>query len=163
MKSNERKLYLITFILAIFAVLIIPSATHAAGLVPCGGNGEKPCTVVDAFVLIARVTNWLVALAGAYAVYQVVNAGFWLITTMGNEESVTKRRKALTQAVVGFVFAMLGFLFVNTAVNFILRSRCKVDLRNPMTYITITNYNDCRSSDADDPSVNPINEELKTK
>ena len=122
-------------------ILTAPLFVKAAGLVPCGGTGESPCTVRDLFVIIARLTNWLIMVAGIYAVFQIVTAGFWLVTTMGNEENVTKYTKALSNAVVGFVLVMMSYILINTAVNGILLgslpagSPLKVDLTNPFKYL----------------------------
>jgi hypothetical protein len=72
-------------------------------------------------------------------VFQIVNAGFWLITTMGNEESVTKWKKGLTNAVVGFVLVMLAYLFMNTAVNLLLaqgKGDKTVNFSDPLCYIS---------------------------
>jgi hypothetical protein len=130
----------LVLIISVIVVLTLPFFANAAGLVPCGGTGENPCTVRDAFYLIARVTNWLISLAGLYAVFQIVSAGFWMVTTMGNEESITKWRKGLSNAVIGFVLVMMAYVFVNTAVNLILANnvQCKqVNMANPLTYITM--------------------------
>lgn len=133
-----------SFLLFCNLAVFLPIPVSAAGLVPCGGNTAsatdtgKPCTFEDLFVLVARVTNWLIGVAGAYAVYQIVFAGFNLVTSMGNEEKITKNKDALSNAIVGFVFTLLAFVLVNTAVNFILLSGNKdrrVDLTNPLCYL----------------------------
>jgi hypothetical protein len=110
-------------------------------LVPCGRTGQRPCTFEDIFVLIARVTNWLIALAGVYAVYEMINNGFWLVVTLGNEEAITKRKSALSSAVIGFVLVLFAYMFVNTAVNYLLLGwapeKCKIKLSDPLTYLRI--------------------------
>lgn len=126
-------------------VLFAPFGVHARGLVPCGGykddaglEREAPCTVTDFFLLVATATNWLISLAGVYAVYQIVGAGFWMAVSAGNEESITKHKNALFQAVFGFVFVMAAFILVNTAVNYILLGGDKskrIDLTKPVCYL----------------------------
>ncbi len=122
-------------------LLITPLFASARGLVPCGGPGESPCTVKDVFVLSIRVTNTLIGLAGIYAVYQIIGAGFWMVVTMGNEESITKHKNTLTQAVVGFVFTMMAFILINTAVNYILlgaeKKECRLNLKDPLNYLIV--------------------------
>ncbi|MCX6797125.1 MAG: pilin [Candidatus Doudnabacteria bacterium] len=120
----------------IFTLLLLPALAAARGLVPCGNEGESPCTIEDIFALIARVTNWLLMVAGIYAVCQIIGAGFWLVITMGNEEKIAQQKKALNNAVVCFVFAMMAFLIVNTGVNLLFRSKCKINLSNPLKYLT---------------------------
>jgi hypothetical protein len=129
-------------ILLSLVMLATPLFASARGLVPCGGINEQPCTVIDIFYLFARVTNWLISLAGFYAVFQIISAGFWLITTMGNEESITKWKKGLSNAVIGFVVVMLAYMLVNTAVNALLlnNTSCKskrVTMANPISYVTM--------------------------
>ena len=136
----------IIFILFL-ALLTVPLVVSARGLVPCGGyldNGqpEPRCSLVDIFVLAARMTNYLIGLAGIYAVYLIIFAGFSLVTAMGNEESIKQKKDALSNALVGFILAMMAFLFVNTVVNLLLRSKCEIDLTNPLQYLTISDYND---------------------
>ncbi len=135
-------------ILSIIALLTAPLFVRAAGLVPCGGPTEQPCTVLDIFYMIARVTNWLIVMAGVYAVFQIVSAGFWLTVSAGNEESVTKWTKALRQAIIGFFIVLGAFMFMNTAANMILMSKCAIDFRSPWTYITMTdpsNVSNCKN------------------
>lgn len=120
----------------ISVLLLLPALAAARGLVPCGNEGESPCTIVDIFTLIARVTNWLLMMAGIYAVYQLIFAGFNSVISMGNEEKITANRKMINNAVVGFVFTMMAFMVVNTAVNLLLRSKCKINLSNPLKYLT---------------------------
>ncbi|MBI5530696.1 MAG: hypothetical protein HY918_04320 [Candidatus Doudnabacteria bacterium] len=135
----------IAAILIALSLVFMPSFTLARGLVPCGGykddagtQREPPCTVLDFFVLVATVTNWLISLAGVYAVFEIVNAGFWLVVSSGNEESITKNKNALFQAVFGFVFVMAAFILINTAVNYILLGGDKskmIDLTKPVCYL----------------------------
>lgn len=114
----------------------------ARGLVPCGGEGEVPCNIVHIFAIIARLTNWLLMVAGVFASYKIVQGGFWLIVSMGNEESITTNKKLITNAVLGFIFTLMAFLFVNFTLNFFLRgvngsdaSKCRIDIRDPITFL----------------------------
>lgn len=72
MLKQKIKIFLFVLFLAAFAQ--VPRAANAAGLVPCGGYGESPCNITHVFYMAALVTNWLMAVAGLYAVYQLVNA-----------------------------------------------------------------------------------------
>lgn len=129
-------------ILSISALLLLPFMASAAGLVPCGGPTESPCTLKDIFVLAIRTTNTLIGIAAIYAVYQIINAGFWLILSMGEEESITKNKKAITHAVVGFVLTMMAFMIINTIVNLLLlnaggNKNCQLDLKDPLNYLIV--------------------------
>ena len=136
MKSKRKKLILILCLVFLLGV-VQANFVHARGLVPCGGTGEAPCKLDDVFVLIARVTNFLLGFAGVFATFAIIRAGFWLVAAGGDEEAITKNKNALTQAVIGLVLSLMAFMFVNTAVNFLLHSKCKLDLTNPLNYLKI--------------------------
>lgn len=131
-------------ILGIICLLTLPSLAGARGLVPCGGEGEEPCNIVHVFAIIARVTNWLIMVAGIYASYVIIFGGFNLVTSMGNEESITKNKKQITNGVLGFVFTLMAFMFVYTALNLLLRgaggsdaNKCNIDLTNPISFLKV--------------------------
>lgn len=132
------KIKILFFSVFLFA---IPFFVLAAGLVPCGGATESPCGIKDIFILFIRTTNTLIGLASIYAVYQIINGGFWLVVSMGNEEAISTQRKRITQAVVGFVFSMMAYMLVNTVVNLLLlngaNGKCKLDLKDPLNYLII--------------------------
>jgi len=140
------KILLLTAILLTTVFFSVPFYSHARGLVPCGGykdaagtQREDPCNVCDMFSIVAIVTNWLIAAAGVYAVFQIVNAGFWLVISMGNEENIKKWRGALSNAVIGFVLVMIAYILINTTVNYLLLAgnakTLLVDLQNPFVYL----------------------------
>lgn len=130
---------------------ILPLSVSARGLVPCGGYAddkgtrEKPCTVTDLFVLVARTTNWLISVAGIYATFKIIQAGFGFTYALGNEETITALKKQVTNAVLGLCLVFMAFMLINTVVNFILGAglvgnqdpNCKINLTNPLTYLQI--------------------------
>jgi hypothetical protein len=150
MPSKKQKIIL-TICLSLF--LFAPLFASAAGLVPCGGystDSTKPCTVKDIFVILARVTNFLIAMAGVFAVYEIVMAGFYMVISAGNEEAITKRKEQITSAVIGLVLVMMSYMFINTVVNFMLtrdavtdpknpnyNAKCRFDLGDPLNYLII--------------------------
>jgi hypothetical protein len=129
-------------LLLLALLLVLPHFSNAAGLVPCGGPTESACDMQDFFILIARVTNTLIAMAGMYAVYVICGAGFWLVVNGGDDEKRAGKIQAIQNAVVGFVLAMMAYLFINTAVNWLLKSKCFIDLRNPLLYLKIYDPSD---------------------
>lgn len=142
----------IILVICMLLVLSTPFLAQARGLVPCGGATESPCKVSDIFVLVARVTNFLIAMAGVLAVYEIIGGGFWLIVSMGNEEDITKRKGQIQSALLGLVLVLMAFMFVNTMVNFFLtrhlvvgNPKCKLDLTNPLEYLRIKDTSQCNS------------------
>ena len=151
MRFTKQKLLLAGLLCSVlFSFTAAPIPAQARGLVPCGGYSddkgtrEKPCTVEDIFAMVARVTNWLIAVAGLYAVFKILQGGFWLILSMGNEEAITQKKGQITDAVVGFVLTMMAFMLINFVANFLLTRQlvttnpaCKLDLTAPLTYLNI--------------------------
>lgn len=142
MLLTKQKILLLICLLFLAATPVLVSAR---GLVPCGGYAdekgtrEAPCTFLDIFNLVAKVTNWLVGVAGIYAVYKMLEHGFALIYAMGNEESITQHKGGITNAVVGFVLVMMAYILINTVLNFILLGAspagAKINLKDPCTYL----------------------------
>lgn len=152
MLKSKRKFVLWSVVLSVLIFSSTPLISHAAGLVPCGGAGEHPCGVQDIFYLIARVTNWLILVAGIYAVFQIISNAFWLVVSAGNEENITKHRQGVTSAIIGMFVVLGAYMFVNTAVNQILLSKCKVDLGNPLNYVLSTKPASCLNN----PSIQSL-------
>lgn len=132
---QSTKKYFLAILL--FLLLTTPIWVSAAGLVACGGSNQNPCGIQDFFYLVARVTNWLIMVAGIYAVFQMVFAGFNLVDSLGDEEKITNNKKLLSNAVVGFVLVMIAFILINTAVNSILLvgSSKKIDITKPLDFL----------------------------
>lgn len=92
------------------------------GLVPCGNGGTpenpnpNPCTIDAIFVVIAKVTNFLIVAAGAYAVLMIIISAFRMVTARGDQGALTKAKNGLTYAIIGFVLVMIAFAAVNTFV-----------------------------------------------
>jgi len=146
----------IILVVCLLLVLVVPVFVSARGLVPCGGydpalpgGREHPCGVQDIFVLVARATNFLIAMAGVFAVYEIVSGGLWLALSMGNEEAITRRKDQIQSAIIGLVLVLMAYMFINTVVNYMLSRKyvtldkdgkytnCKFDLTNPLSYMTI--------------------------
>ena len=140
---KQKFLFAIVVVFCGFLLASPGGVTQARGLVPCGGytdsgKAEPACKFSDIFVIIARVTNWLIAVAGLYAVFQIIVGAFWLVVSQGNEEAISAKKKHITTAIIGMVLAFMAFMLINTVVNFILASQTPgktVDLTKPLCYL----------------------------
>lgn len=129
----------------IFAFLILatlltaaPLPAHAFSLVPCGTAADQPpapwkpgdpipagfpnaqCNLRHLFVAITRIINYLVSISALVAMFYIINAGFGMVFALGNPEYIQKNKQALQQAVVGFGFVVISFVFINLLVNGLL-------------------------------------------
>lgn len=135
---KQKQVYITVFLLVLF--LVFPYFSKAAGLIPCGNTGEEPCQVIDVFILVARVTNWLLRMASIYAVLKIVQAGFWFTVSQGDEEAISKNKTQIQNAVLGFCLSMIAYMLVNTVVNVIFLKgvkNCTVDLTQAWTYLNV--------------------------
>jgi hypothetical protein len=152
--KQKKSLFIAVLLATLLFSMSAPYLASARGLVPCGGykdasgvTREAPCTFTDIFVLIAEATDWLIGMAGVYAVFKIIDGGFWLVVSMGNEETITQRKEEVTDAVLGFVLVMLAFMLVNTVVNFMItrsfvtttNPECRLDLTQPLNYLSPAN------------------------
>lgn len=91
--------------------------TFGKGLVPCGGEGEDPCTLCHFFVLIKRVIEFL---SIDVAIPLVAIMGFvsaiLFVTAHGNPQWITRARQTITAAVIGFIIVLGSWVIVNTIV-----------------------------------------------
>ena len=144
---TKQKITWILGILATVALLAAPLFAQAFTIIPCGGYSTvstAPCTVNDFFYLIARIINLLISLGGVYAVLHIVISGFRMVISQGNQEAVEKARKGVINAIIGFVMILIAYMAVNTVVNTLLLSKCKINLASPTTYLNFSNYNTCQ-------------------
>lgn len=64
-------------------------------------------------ILFVNITNALLGLSGAVAVFIVIYSGIQLITSGGEAKQVEGARKTLTYAVVGLIIVLASFAIIN--------------------------------------------------
>ncbi len=137
---KKQKTIIAISIISSLLIMSVPFMAQAFNLIPCGGystDSQAPCTISDFFYMIARIINWLISLAGIYAVFHIIISGFRMVISQGNQEAVKKAQEGVINAVVGFAIVLASFLIVNTVVNSLLLSKCPIDLTKPETYLTV--------------------------
>lgn len=105
-----KKLILIFFLL----VLLLPLITKAAGLVPCGGEDEDPCTVCDLLILFQNVLKFALVIVFLIVIVFIVYGGFRWIFSGGNEANIKAGMKIITNAIIGLMIVLCAWLIVNT-------------------------------------------------
>src|SRR3989344_4124104 len=117
--------FLLGLIILATLLAVVPLPAQAFSIVQCGTDNNKipglqpseQCDLNDLLRLIMRLINYLVSVAALVAIYQILAAGFWMATALGNPETVKKNKEALQHAVIGFALILLSFVFVNLLVN----------------------------------------------
>lgn len=111
-----RKKYKLSLLMFIF--IISPFIIQAAGLVPCGGEGEASCGLCHLFVMIRSVIVFLTGIAAAVLAIMLIVGGIMFITAHGNPEWVTRSRRTITGAIIGFLIVIMSWTIVNTIIGF---------------------------------------------
>ncbi len=83
----------------------------AQGIVPANCQGTD-CQVNDFIILAINVANWILRVAGAFALLFFVYGGFLWITAMGNSSRVESGRNVLSGTVVAIVIILGAFTIV---------------------------------------------------
>lgn len=69
---------------------------------------------------LAFVVQILLFLSGGVAVLFVIIGGFQYILSAGNQETATKGKKTVVNAIIGIVLIVLSYLIINVIVNTLL-------------------------------------------
>lgn len=97
-------------------VYLLPLATLAAGLVPCGGRGEQMCDKDICFLLklLDNVSDWFVAVAGIIVIILIIIGGLKMVISMGSLDAKTSARKFIATAIIGYAGILLAWVLVDT-------------------------------------------------
>lgn len=101
------------------AGLVICGRSHQNDIMDRAGNpndSTHACTLYDLFSIFARVINFMLAVAGFFAIFQIVRAGQSMVLAMGNPESLTAAKQALTNAVLGFALVLIAYVLIYAVV-----------------------------------------------
>jgi len=100
------------------ALFVMPAATQAAGLIPCGGEGEHPCQSCDVVTLANNVIGWLVGALGLIAILIITYAGVKLVTANGNHHAMEEAKGMMTNLIIGYLIVLAAWL----AMDYILKA-----------------------------------------
>lgn len=119
-------LSIIIVALAAALVLLVPQAALAQGfsIVPCGSEGQQPCTFHDMIILIVRIINFLLAASFLVSVYYILMSSWGMMSALGNPEKIANAKDGLTRAVIGFSIVLLSFAFINLLIQGIFQINC---------------------------------------
>lgn len=98
----------------------VPLLSYAAGLVPCGGEGEPACQMCYVVELVNRVISWLVLILGTIAAIIIVYAGFKLVTSGGNRHAKEDAKSMISNMIIGYVIVLAGWLLIDTGMRTLL-------------------------------------------
>jgi hypothetical protein len=118
MLKNKLQKILLTAAIGIF---LISSAVMAEGILPSeSGSGEK-CTspngcgnysLNDILLVAVNVSNWILGVVGSVALLFFIYGGFVFIFSSGNEQTVSKGKQILLNAVIGLVIVFASYIII---------------------------------------------------
>lgn len=107
------KVTILLFFIALF--IFLPQISNAAGLVPCGGEGEADCTTCDFFVMADDAIDFIVVdLVAPVAALLMIVGGFLFYTSGGSENQVSLAKRILYGVVIGALIVYGAWLLVDS-------------------------------------------------
>jgi len=82
-------------------------------IVPCGREGQNPCTLCDIFVMIQTIIDFVTAGLFVLAGIFVAVGGVRILASAGSPEHVEAGKKMITYAITGIVIALLSWVILN--------------------------------------------------
>lgn len=105
-----KKILLLVFLTFLF---LLPQISNAAGLVPCGEEGN-PCTFCHLFVLFENIVNFvLFEFVPPLAILMLVVGGAWFFFAAGDPGQLQRAKGILTSVVWGLIIIYGAWLLVN--------------------------------------------------
>jgi len=102
------------FILSI-SFLLLPALAQGAGLVPCGGEGESPCTFCHLFVLLNNIIKFLlIDIVPPVAVLMLVVGGIMFFFGGPNPSSLNNAKNVIKSVVIGLLIVYTAWILINT-------------------------------------------------
>lgn len=101
-----------------------PSVTPTGNLPPCKKDARDPngkCNIVESAIgdiptdpaaFVKTIFTVLLSMAGGWATYLIIVAGYGLMFSHGEAEKVKEAREEITSAIVGIVFMLLSLVIL---------------------------------------------------
>jgi len=119
-----RKISLI-FFLALLFLSFSPNLIQAAGLVPCGGEGEPVCQLCHFFVMFDNIIDFLLLkIVPPLAALMIAIGGFMYILAYAGgvekgPEMISQAKRLFTAVAIGLLIIYGAFLIVGLFFQFI--------------------------------------------
>lgn len=107
----NRKISLLVAISSLFFLAGLETV-WGAGLVPCGGSGESPCTLCHLIEGFSRVTNYLTKLLVSVTLAGLFFSGVMYMISAGDSGMMETAKSFATASIKGFVIVLCAWLIV---------------------------------------------------
>lgn len=104
-------------------LLVLPVVTYAAGLVPCGGEGEEPCQVCHVVFLTSNVMEWLATILLVIYVLLIMVMGIRMVSSGGNSDAKTTALRVIGNATIGYIIFLTGWMLVDLGMRIMVEEK----------------------------------------
>ena len=102
------------FVITIGIFMLPVETTYSAGLVPCGGSTEDPCTLCYLVVGFHELTTFFLKVLVVIALLGITISGVMYVVSAGSEKMITQAKSFLKSSLIGFAVVLGAWLIVNT-------------------------------------------------
>ena len=95
----------------------VPMVAAAQSLIPCSGNDCGTCELV---ALAQNVVAIIIILSVSIAVLVFMWAGYLMLSAAGSASQIQRGKQVMTDAVIGFVILLCGWLIVDVMLKSLL-------------------------------------------
>lgn len=114
----KKKLFLVSGLILLIFFISLP--VLAAGLVPCGNEGEPMCTFGDLLTLVNNVIQFaLFNVAVPIGVIWIIVGGFLMMTAGGNKGRFEQGKSYIKGVVIALLISFSAWLIVDTVISFL--------------------------------------------
>ncbi len=96
-----------------FAASVSDNTGGGNGTFVPGFSSSGSPSLADLAIVLLRVFNFLIGIAGAFAIVMIVIGGFRYILSSGDEKALLAAKQTVTFAVAGLVIILLAVTIVN--------------------------------------------------
>jgi hypothetical protein len=114
LKEKKFAVLLLTITLACIFLSGVPQALaidYGAALNPLGWLKPTEGNVIPK--LIGQMILIVLGVTGSFALFMFVYGGFYLLTSAGGTDKITKGKKILTWAIIGIIIILTSYALVN--------------------------------------------------
>lgn len=110
-ENKFKNFSLIIILIWVFFIVSLPLMEVKAQAGP--GDFPNPLGTTDFSDIAENIIDWIINIGILIAIIMIVYSGLLFMTAAGNEEKITKARKALTWSLIGLAVLLTGRGFIS--------------------------------------------------
>jgi len=124
LRNILKKVNVLVFLQSILALALVLAPLEVSAQLnrnfQCPAGSGLNCNAgTDVNSFIRTVINWVLGITFGVAVLFLIIGGFWYITSAGNEETASKGKSTVINAIIGIIIIVLSYVIVNVVSNLV--------------------------------------------